>query len=136
MWSSNGHSDIVSSLRLCDFNLLVAGRMEFDCSLGDQKRLVVHLVPVRRRTGGFGWDYKLSGTEAVVYEGEIAVWQPGIMPFLPVCDPSSIMRMVMGPNLNVSPALTGTKLMGTCGFRSPAGGFSWVAMLSCDDTLY
>lgn len=69
MRSSNGHSDIVSSLRLCVFSVLVAGRMEFDCSLCDQKRLVVHLVPVGRRTGGVRWDYKLDGTESVVYDG-------------------------------------------------------------------
>lgn len=34
---------------------------------------------------------------------------------LSVRDPSSMIRMVMVPNLKVSPALTGTKLMGTVG---------------------
>ncbi len=63
----------------------MAGRMEFDCSLCDQNRLVVHLVPVGRRTGGVGWDYKLNGTESVVYDGrEMVVGQLYLIPSLHV----------------------------------------------------
>lgn len=47
-----------------------------------------------------------------------------------------MMRIVMVPSLKVSPALAGTKLMETWGVGSPAGGFSWVAMVYECDVLY
>lgn len=41
---------------------------------------------------------------------------------IPVLDPSSMMRMVNAPSANVSPAVAGTKLMGTSGIDVAGGG--------------
>ena len=91
----------------------------------------MHLMPVRDRTRGMRRDDQLGGTETIIYHipknplgQRSTVQKPEDSP---VRLPSSIIRIVIVPSLNLSPAAAGTKFAGTCGTsrrRSCEGGGS------------
>ena len=110
--------------------------MESYSAFGDEEGFVVHFVPVGFRAFDSGWNDEFHGTEAVV----LILNQRGdycLAIDLPVWEPSSMMRMVIGPMGYVSPISAGTKATGTWGMGSPFGGFSRETMTgsSDDETL-
>ena len=87
-------------------------------------------------------DDELGGTEAVIYlisEERLLIREPwgkarNSTKDSPVRLPSSIIRIVIVPSLNLSPAAAGTKFTGTCGTsrrRSCEGGGSRSGAIVC-----
>jgi hypothetical protein len=64
------HRHVIAGVRVDDFlvfaRVLWVRDVEADSALCDVEGLVVHFVPVRWRTGRFGWERQLDGSEAVV----------------------------------------------------------------------
>ena len=73
----DGHRHIITDVCVDDFfvfaRVVRVRDVEADGALCDVEGLVVHFVPVRWRTGRFGWERELDGSEAVVcgFRGDV-----------------------------------------------------------------
>lgn len=103
VWRADGNGHVIADVSVDDFLVLArvlgVGDVEADGSLGDVESLIVHFVPVRWWTGGFGWEGQFDRTQAVVWERDYKdgdSWRPGLW-YIPVREPSSRMRQVIWP---------------------------------------
>ena len=107
--------------RLSIDNLLVLARsfrvrdVEADHALGDVKCFIVHLMPMRWWSRSPRREDELCDSQAVIWTSSARYDQLRNNRNRPVRDPSSMIRHVIGPSLNVSPALMGTKLIFSSG---------------------
>lgn len=88
-------------------------------SLGDEEGFVVHFMPMGWGTGCLGGKREFGGAEAVVFLRVFVRlgygWEIDGGYGIPVLEPSSIIRHVMGPSFRISPVWAGTWVRGLRG---------------------
>lgn len=108
-----GHSHIVACFGVDDG---VIRCVETHSALRYEESLVVHFVPMRRRSSCPCWNCEFCASDAVVLICELGNESgPREDDVLPVRDPSSMILQVMWPSFKISPDFAGTKLMGLRG---------------------